>query len=77
MDFPSRSEPYKKMKSKSSPLVFQFFLDIVGTESRTHCALWSGEDDGAIYIKITVATGGDDATMPVAYKDHHSNGPMR
>jgi hypothetical protein len=77
MDLPSRSEPCKKNKIKTSPLVFQFFLATVQTESRTHCALCSGEDDGAIYIKITVATGGDGATMPVAYEDHNSNGPMR
>jgi hypothetical protein len=69
--------PIRKMKSKPSPLVFQFFLATVRTESQTHYALCSGEDDGAIYIKITVATGGDDATTPVAYEGHSSNGPMR
>jgi hypothetical protein len=65
------------MKSKPSPLVFQFLLATVWTESRTHYALSSGEDDGAIYIKIRVATGAGDATTPVAYEDHSSNGPMR
>jgi hypothetical protein len=68
--------PTRKMKSKLSPLVFQFFLATVRTESRTHCALSSGEDDGAIYIKITVAMGTCDTTTPVAYEDHSSNGPM-
>jgi hypothetical protein len=29
-----------------------------------------------LYIKITVATGTGDATTPVAYEDHSSNGPM-
>jgi hypothetical protein len=65
------------MKSKPPPLVFQIFLATVRTESRTHYALCSGEDVGAIYIKIIVAMGGDDATMPVAYEDHSSNMPMR
>jgi hypothetical protein len=49
----------------------------VRTESQTHCALRSGEDDGAINIKITVATGMGDATTSVSYEDHSSNGPMR
>jgi hypothetical protein len=69
--------PARKMKSKPSLLVFQFFLATVRTESRTHYALYSGEDDGVIYIKISIATGGDDATTPVAYEDNSSNGPMR
>jgi hypothetical protein len=49
----------------------------VRTESRTHCALFSGEDDGAIYIMIIVATSAGDATVLVAYEDNSSNGPMR
>jgi hypothetical protein len=65
------------MKSKPSALLSQFFLANIRIESRTHCALYSGEDDVAIYIGITVATGVGDATMPVAYEDHSSNGPMR
>jgi hypothetical protein len=65
------------MKSKHSPLVFQFFMATVRTESRTHCALFSGEDDGAIYITIIVAMSAGDATVPVAYEDNSSNGPMR
>jgi hypothetical protein len=69
--------PARKMKSKPSPLVFQFLLATVWTESRTHYAPSSGEDDGAIYIKIRVAMGAGDATTPVAYEDHSSNGPMR
>jgi hypothetical protein len=73
MDLPSRCEPYKKNEIKTFPLIFQFFLANVRIESRTHCALCSGKDDGAIYIKITLATGRDDATMPVAYEDHGSN----
>jgi hypothetical protein len=77
MDLPSRSEPCKKNEIKTPPLVFQFFLATVWTESRTHYALYSGEDNGAIYIKITVATGVGDTTTPVAYEDHSSNGPMR
>jgi hypothetical protein len=56
MDLPSRNEPYKKNEIKTFPLIFQFFLATILTESRTHCALCSGEDDGAIYIKITIAT---------------------
>jgi hypothetical protein len=39
--------------------------------------LCSGEDDDAIYIEIIVAMGAGDATMPVAYEDHSSDGPMR
>jgi hypothetical protein len=35
------------------------------------------EDKSAIYIQTTVATGTGDVTMPVAYEDHRSNGPMR
>jgi hypothetical protein len=66
-----------KMFMKTFPIVFQFFLTTIRTESRTHHVLCSGEDDGAIYIKIIVAMGGDDAPMPVAYEDHSSNGPMR
>jgi hypothetical protein len=77
MDLPSRSEPCKKNEIKTFPLIFQFFLATVRTELWTHCALCSGEDDGAIYIKITIATGRDDATTPVAYEEHSSNGPMR
>jgi hypothetical protein len=79
MDLPSRSEPCKKKKTKISPppLVFQFFLTTVWTKSRTHYALCSEKDEGAIYIKITVATGVGDATTPVAYEYHSSNGPMR
>jgi hypothetical protein len=69
--------PARKMKSKPSPHIFQFFLAIVQIESRTHYALSSGEDDGTIYIMITVPTGGDDATMSIAYEDHSSNKPMR
>jgi hypothetical protein len=65
------------MKSKSSPFVFQFSLATVWTETQTHCALSSGEDDAATYIKITVATGAGDTTTTVAYEDHSSNGPMR
>jgi hypothetical protein len=64
------------MKS-NPPLVFQFFLATVQIESRTHSTLYSGEDGEAIYINIIVATGTGDATMPVAYEDHSSNGPMR
>jgi hypothetical protein len=78
MDLPSRRvNPARKMKSKPSPLVFQLFLATVRTKSRTHCALYSGEDDDAIYIKISVATGRDGATTPVAYEDNNSNEPMR
>jgi hypothetical protein len=77
MDLPSRSEPCKKNEIKTFPLVFQFFLATIRTESRTHCALCSGEDDGAIYIKIIIAMGRDDATTPVAYEDHSSNWQMR
>jgi hypothetical protein len=65
------------MKSKPFILVFQFFLATVRIESRARCALCSGDDDGAIYIKITVAMGTGDATTLVAYEDHSSNGPMR
>jgi hypothetical protein len=67
----------RKMKSKSSLLVFQNFLATVQTESQIHCALCSGEGGGAIYIKMTVATGTGDATMLIAYEDHSSNEPMR
>jgi hypothetical protein len=77
MDLPSRSEPCKKNKIKTYPPFFQFFLAIVRTESQTHCALSSGEDDGAIYIKITVATDAGDTTAPIAYEDHSSNRLMR
>jgi hypothetical protein len=76
MDLPSRGEPYKKNEIKTFPLVFQFFLATEQTESRTHCALSSGEDDSAIYIMITIAMGMGDATTPVAYEDHSSNGSM-
>jgi hypothetical protein len=77
MDLPSRSEPCKKNEIKTFLSYFQFFLATVWTESQTHCALCSGEDDGAIYIKITVATGAGDATTPIAYEDQNSNGPMK
>jgi hypothetical protein len=78
MDLPFRSEPGKKTEIKTSPaLVFQFFLATIRTESRTHCALSSGEDDGALDIKITLATGVSDTAMPIAYEDHSSNGLMR
>jgi hypothetical protein len=77
MDLPSRGEPYKKNEIKTFLLVFQFFLATVQTESRTHYALYSGEDDGIIYIMITVAMGMSDATTPVAYEDHSSNGSKR
>jgi hypothetical protein len=67
MDLPSRRvNPARKMKSKPSPL-FHFFMATVWAESQTHYALCSGEDNGAIYIKISVVTGEDDATMSVAY----------
>jgi hypothetical protein len=66
-----------KSKPPPPPLVFQFFLATIWTELRTHCALCLGEDDGAIYIEITVATGAGDAITPVAYEDHSSNEPMR
>jgi hypothetical protein len=69
--------PARKMKSKPSALVFQFFLATIRTESRTNCALSSREDDGAIHIKIKVATGVGDATTPVAYEYYSSNGPMK
>jgi hypothetical protein len=78
MDLPSRRvNPARKIKSKPSPLIFQFFLATVQTELRTHCALCSGEDDGAIYTTILVATGGDGATTPVAYEENSSNELMR
>jgi hypothetical protein len=77
MDLPSRSEPCKKIEIKTSLLVFQLFLATVRTESRTHYALCSGEDECAIYITITVATSMGDATTPVAYEDYSSNGAMR
>jgi hypothetical protein len=76
MDLPSRSEPYMKNKIKP-PLVFQFFLATVRIESLTHCLLSSGEDDGAIYIKITLAMGVGDTTTLIAYEDHSSNELMR
>jgi hypothetical protein len=68
--------PTRKMKLKPSPLVFQFCLATVRTESRTHCALYSREDNDAIYIKITVTTDTGDGTMLVAYEDHSSNKSM-
>jgi hypothetical protein len=77
MHLPSRSEPWKKNEIKPFPLVFQFFLATVRTVSQTHCALCSGEDDDAIYIKIIVTIGGDDATSLIAYEDHSSNELMR
>jgi hypothetical protein len=78
MDLPFRRVNHaRKMKSKHSPHIFQFFLATVWTESRTHYALCSGEDDCAIYIKISVATDGDDTTTPIAYEDNNSNGSMR
>jgi hypothetical protein len=77
MDLPSISEPCKKNEIKTFPLIFQFFLATVRTELRTHCALSSGENDSAIYIKITVATSVGDATTHVTYEDHSSNGSMR
>jgi hypothetical protein len=77
MDLPSRVEPYKKNEIKTFSPYFQFILATVRIESRTHCALCSGEDDSTIYIMITVATGVVDANTPVAYEDHSSNGPMR
>jgi hypothetical protein len=77
MDLPSRTEPCKKNEIKTFPLVFQYFLATVRIESRTHCALCSGEDECNIYIKITVAMGTGDATTPVAYDDHSSNRLMR
>jgi hypothetical protein len=61
------------MKSKPSPLVFQFFLATARTDLRNHCALSSREDDDAIYVKIIVAMGAGDATMPVDYEDHSRN----
>jgi hypothetical protein len=77
MDLPSRSEPYKKNEINPPPLVFQFFLATVWTESQTQCALCLGEDEVTIYIKITVATGAGDITMHVAYEDHNRIGLMR
>jgi hypothetical protein len=77
MDLPSRSEPCRKNEIQISPLVFQIFLATIRIESRTHCALCSGEDEGDIYIKITVATGAGDATTLVVYEDHSSNMLMR
>jgi hypothetical protein len=69
--------PERKMKSKPSLLVFKFFLATVWTESQTHYALCSEEDEGAIYIKFTVATGVCDAIVSIAYEDHSSNRLMR
>jgi hypothetical protein len=69
--------PARKMESKPSPLVFQFFLAIVRIELQTHYALYLGEDNGAIYKKITVAMGVGDITMPFTYEDNSSNEPMR
>jgi hypothetical protein len=77
MDLTSRNKPFKKNEIKTFPIIFQFFLTTIRAESRTHCTLCSGEDDGAIYIKIIVATSASDATKPVAYEDHNSNGLMR
>jgi hypothetical protein len=77
MDLPSRSEPCKKNEIKTFSLVFQFFLATVQTGSRTHYALSSGEYDGTIYIKIIVEMSAGDATTPVAYEDHSSNGQIR
>jgi hypothetical protein len=78
MDLPSRRvNPTRKMKSEPPPLVFQFFLAVVRTESQTHCALCSGGDDDAIYIKVSVATDRDDATTPVAYEDNSNNALVR
>jgi hypothetical protein len=77
INLPSRSEPCKKNEIKTIPPCFSIFPGTVQTESRTHYALCSGEDDGAIYIKITVAMGAGNTTTPVAYEDHSSNGPMR
>jgi hypothetical protein len=31
--------------------------------------LYSGEEDGAVYIKITIATATGDVTTPIAYED--------
>jgi hypothetical protein len=77
MDLTSRREPCKKNEIKTFPLVFQFFLATVRTESQTHSALCPGEVEGTIYIKIIVATGAGDATTPIAYEDHNSNMPIR
>jgi hypothetical protein len=52
-------------------------LAVVRTESQTHCALCSGGDDDAIYIKVSVATDRDDATTPVAYEDNNNNALVR
>jgi hypothetical protein len=77
MDLPSRGEPYKKNEIKTFLLVFQFFLPTIRTELQTHYALYLGEDDSAIYIKITIATSAGDTTAPVAYEDQSSNRLMR
>jgi hypothetical protein len=76
MDLRSKMYPARKNEIKTSPppFVFQFFLTTVWTESRTQCALSSGDDDGTIYIKITAATGAGDAAMPVATMIPSSNG---
>jgi hypothetical protein len=77
MDLPSRSESYKKNEIKTFPPCFSIFSSHHTDRLRTHCALCLGEDDDTIYIEIIVAMGVGDATTPIAYEDHSSNGPMR
>jgi hypothetical protein len=57
------------MESKPPPFFFQFFLATIQTKLRTLLK----EEEGAIYIHTTVATGAGAVTMPIASKDHNNN----
>jgi hypothetical protein len=77
MDLPSRGEPHKKNELKTFPPYFSIFHGHRTDRVTNSHALCSGEDDSAIYIMITAAMSAGDATTPIAYEDHSSNGPMR
>jgi hypothetical protein len=76
MDLPYRSKLYKKNEIKTFPHFSNFPGHRTDRVMNLLCTLLR-EDKCAIYIKITIATGTSDATMPVAHEDSSSNGPMR
>jgi hypothetical protein len=77
MDLPSRSKLSKKNEIKTFPPLFSIFpAHHTDRVVNSLCTLLQ-EDEGAIYIRIIVATSVGDITMPIAYGDHNNNKQMR
>jgi hypothetical protein len=73
MPFPAM-HPIQDLFLESFSYELQFDMHSYLHKKNYSCKKWvlqlySGEEDGAVYIKITVATGTSDVTTPIAYED--------